>query len=164
MRIHRNLMIAATGTLAASIVAVTGVLAASAAPRAAAIEHFQLVSTSATSNKLNVILYGPLTARAVDIQGNKSDLIKLAGGTFVVNHGPTTGPQTFNPKTCLVTVNQHGSYTINHGTGAYKGISGSGKAHVLALVIGAKVNGACSMKKAPVAFQLVIDASGPLHL
>ena len=164
MRVHRNLLVAAASTIvAASTITGTGVLAASAAPRAAATEHFQIISTSATSPKADVILYGPITGHAVDIQGSKSDVFKLANGTFVVKHSPGKGPQTFNPKTCLATINQHGTFTIGHGTGAYKGISGSGKYHVSILLIAGKANGHCSMKKAPVAFQLVIDASGLVH-
>jgi hypothetical protein len=164
MRIHRNLLAAAASTIvAAGTIAGTGMLTASAAPRAAATQHFQIVSTSATSPKADVLLSGPITAHAVDIQGSKSDVFKLANGSFVVKHSPGKGPQTFDPKTCLATVNQHGTYTVGHGTGAYKGISGSGKYHVSVLVIGGRVHGHCSMKKAPVAFQLVIDASGPIH-
>ena len=164
MRIHRNLLVAAASTvIAAAAIGGTSVLAASAAPRAAATEHFQIVSISPTSNKADMILYGAITGHATDVQGSKSDLIKLANGTFVIKHSPGKGPQTFNPKTCLFTLSQTGTYTVSHGTGAYKGISGSGKYHVSVLVIGAKVNGACSQKKAPVAQQLVIDASGPLQ-
>jgi len=54
----------------------------------------------------------------------------LPGGTFKISHSPGKGPQTFNPKTCPLTVNQHGTYTVGHGTGKYKGISGHGKYQV----------------------------------
>jgi hypothetical protein len=160
---HRSLIVsAASAIIAAATIATTSVLAASAAPRATT-EHFQIVQTSATSNTAGVILYGPVTVAGVDMQGSKSDLLKLPGGTFRILHSPGKGSQSLNPKTCLVTINLHGTYTISHGTGAYAGISGSGKYHLSILIVAARSHGACSQKKQPLAFQQIIDASGPIH-
>jgi hypothetical protein len=160
---YRNLMIAAAGaTIATATIATTGILAASAAPRATP-EHFQIVTTSATSSKASVILYGPVTGAGVDLQGSKTDTFKLPGGTFEVVHSQGKGSQSFNPKTCLATIDLHGTYTISHGTGAYAGISGSGKYQLSILIVGARSHGACSQKKQPLAFQQIIDASGPIH-
>lgn len=163
-------------TLAAAITATSATIAlsgaglavasatASAAPAASGTEHFQIMSTSATSSKQSIILTGRFTAGGVDHSGNKVDKIVVPGGTFKVTHSPGTGPQTFNAKTCLFTINQHGTYKIGHGTGKFKGVSGHGKYVVSITGIGAKSGGKCSQSKPPVAFQLIIKASGPVSL
>jgi hypothetical protein len=166
---HRKRLIAATGALiTAGMISVSGVMAAAAAQPAgrAAVsgtEHFQLVSASATSNTALVIASGAFTAHAVDHMGNKVDTFKFRNGSFKVAHSPGKGPQSFNPKTCLLTVSRHGTYTIGHGTGKYAGISGHGKYQLSILAIGARSGGKCSKRKAPAAFEQIIKASGPVH-
>ncbi len=138
---------------------------ASSRPATSGTEHFQAMTTSATASTYSIIVAGSLfTAAGVDHSGNKVDTFVLPGGTFKVAHSPGKGPQSFNPKTCLLTVNQHGTYTVGHGTGKYKGISGHGKYQVSTLAVGAKSGGKCSQSKPPVAFQLLIKASGPVTL
>jgi hypothetical protein len=61
-------------------------------------------------------------------------------------------------------VNLHGTYKLLGGTGAYKGITGSGTYKLSILGIGAKSGGKCSRTKPPVAFQQLIQASGPVTL
>ena len=105
---------------------------------------------------------GVFTAPATDIMGNRTDTFKFSNGSFRVRHSPGHGPQSFNPRTCLVKVSQHGTYRLSHGTGKYAGIKGHGRYHVTVLAIGARnANGKCSQRKAPVAFQQIIKASGP---
>lgn len=168
---YRTLLTSAGALAAAATVAVTGVTAASAmpvAPAAAAASgtlHVQLISTSATSNTSKAIVFGLFTAGGVDHQGNKVDRLVFKGGSFKVRHSPGKGPQTFNPKTCLLTVNQHGTYRIFGGTGKFKGVSGHGTYRVSILSIAARnSSGKCSMRKAPTAFQQVIRASGPARI
>jgi hypothetical protein len=175
----------AAGVLAtAGAVAICGLTAASASPAAhqaaarpaaraahqavraatSGIEHFQLVTTSATARTGHVIARGVFTAPATDIMGNRTDTFKFSNGSFRVRHSPGHGPQSFNPRTCLVKVSQHGTYKLSHGTGKYAGIKGHGRYHVTVLAIGARnANGKCSQRKAPVAFQQIIKASGPVH-
>jgi hypothetical protein len=141
-----------------------GAALASRAPAASGTEHFQLMSTSATSNKASVIATGVFTAGGIDVQGNKVDTFKFAGGSFKVAHSNGKGTQKFNPTTCLMTIQLHGTYKISHGTGKYKGISGHGTYQLSILGIGAKVNGKCSQKAPPTSFQQIIRASGPVHL
>ena len=107
---------------------------------------------------------GLFTAGGVDHSGSKVDKIVFPAGTFKVSHSPGKGPQTFNSKTCLFTVKQHGTYTVGHGTGKYKGIKGHGKYVVSVMGVDAKSGGKCSQSKPPVAFQLIIKASGPVSL
>jgi len=135
-----------------------------AAPALSGTEHFQAMTTSASSTKHAIILSGLFTAGGVDHTGNKVDKIVLPGGTFKVAHSPGKGPQTFNPKTCLFTIDQHGTFAVGHGTGKFKGISGHGKYQLNILGLGAKAGGKCSQRKPPVAFQLIIKASGPVSL
>lgn len=151
-------------TSAAAAIGGAGVAGASVSPAAVHTEHFQVVTASATSNTAGVVLYGAFTGSAIDITGNTTDTFKFRNGTFQVRHSPGKGPESFNPNTCLFTVNQHGTYTLGHGTGRYAGISGHGTYEISILSIGARSKGRCSQNQPPVAFQQIIRASGPVHL
>ena len=152
---------AATATAAAMWLAVP----AGAAPAdrdVSGIEHFQLVTTSATATTQPVIATGVFTAGGVDHQGSKTDTFVFPGGSFKVAHSQGTGTQNFNPKTCLNTVRVHGTYKLFGGTGKYAGIGGHGTFHLSILGIGARSGGKCTMHKPPVAWQQIIQASGPV--
>jgi hypothetical protein len=169
LRNNHRIIKAAAGAFAAAALAITGVTAASAAvtPRAAATgtEHFQLVSASGTATTGLVIAYGAFTGHAVDHMGNTVDrFVFSGGGSFKVFHSPGSGPETFNPKTCLLTATIHGTYRVFDGAGRFKGISGHGRYVVTILAIAARSKGACSMSKAPVAEEETIHASGPIKL
>lgn len=129
------------------------------------IEHFQLMTTSATATTSSVIAYGVFTGAGVDHQiSNNVDRFVFPNGNIRVHHSNGKGPQTFNPKTCLLTINQHGTYLITHGTGKFAGITGHGVYHLSIIAIGARSHGKCSQTKPPVAFHQVINASGPVSL
>jgi hypothetical protein len=159
---------AAGSMLAAGAIALSGTLAATAAPSsssASGIEHFQFMSTSATATRDTMIAHGVFTAGGVDITtSNTTDTLKFPNGTIKLRHSEPVGPVSFNPRTCLLTVNQHGSYTLLGGTGKYAGISGHGRFQVDVLAVGAQSHGKCTQNKPPVAFELLIRASGPVHL
>lgn len=162
---------AMTGAAAAAVVglavAVPAVAAPVAARSAAAVsgtEHFQAMTTSGTATTQGVIAYGVFTGAGIDHEGNTVDTFVFSGGTFKVKHSSGSGPESFNQKTCLLTGTIRGTYTVYGGTGAYKGISGSGKYTVTVLGIAAKSKGVCSMTVAPVAWQQEIAASGPVKL
>ena len=74
------------------------------------------------------------------------------------------GPQSFNPHTCLITVHQHGTYTLVSGTGKYAGISGHGRYRLDILAVAARSHGKCNQNKTPAAFELIVRLSGPVHL
>jgi hypothetical protein len=126
-------------------------------------ENFQIMTTSATSSTLSVIAHGVFTAAGVNHSGSKVDTLVFPNGSFKLTH---TGKarQTFNPKTCLVTISEKAVITLSEGTGAYKGISGKGTAQASILAIGAKSGGKCSMTKPPVAFQQIIKATASVTL
>src|SRR6266567_2388211 len=135
---------AATATAAALWLAVPAGAAAPAGRDVSGIEHFQLVTTSATATTQTVIATGVFTAGGVDHQGSKVDTFVFPGGSFKVAHSQGTGTQNFDPKTCLNTVRGHGIY------------------HLSILGIGARSGGKCTMHKPPVAWQQIIQASGPV--
>ena len=165
LKLNKRLLGAAGALVAAASLAVTGVTAANAGSTGVSgTEFLQAMSTSATSATQPVIVRGVFTDYGIDHSGDTVDTLVLQKGSFKVAHSPGTGPQHFNPKTCLNRVNQHGTYRIFHGTGKYRGIHGRGTYHVSLLFIAARVAGKCSETKPPVAFQLIITASGPVSL
>jgi hypothetical protein len=161
-------------TITATIIAAAATVAMGSAGIAAAsthtsgasgIEHFQLMTTSPTATTSSVIAYGVFTGAAIDHQvSNNVDRFVFSNGAIRVHHSNGKGPQTFNPKTCLLTINQHGTFLITHGTGKFAGISGHGTYHLSILAVGARSHGKCSQTKPPVAFHQVINASGPVSL
>lgn len=161
-------------TITATLVAVAAAAAMGGAGVAAAathsggmsgIQHFQLMSTSATATTSSVIAYGVVTGAAVDhVVSNSVDKFVFPNGTIRVHHSAGTGPQSLNPKTCLLRINQHGTYRIIAGTGKFAGISGHGTYRLSILAIAARSAGKCSQSKPPVAFHEVINASGPVSL
>jgi hypothetical protein len=82
----------------------------------------------------------------------------------VITHSKGTGTQSFNPKTCLLTVNVKGTYSLGSGTGAYAHLSGTGTYQLSILAVGAKSGGKCTKTLPPPTFQQVISASGPVSL
>jgi hypothetical protein len=164
---YRTRLIAAAGAVAtAGIIATTGVMAATAAAhhtRAAAsgAESFQMMTTSETGAP-TVIASGVFTAPGTDTENQKAgtSLFTFPKGTVSLKHSPGKGSQSVNPKTCLATLNLHGTYTITGGTGAYAGITGSGTYKLSILAIAAKVGGKCNLNKPPLAWHQVINATG----
>lgn len=165
---HIRLLAAAGSMLTAAAIALSGTLAAAAAPGnsgASGVLHFQIMSTSATATRDTVIAHGVFTAGGVDITTSATtDTFKFPNGTVRIRHSAGTGPQTFNRHTCLITVHQHGTYRLLGGTGKYAGISGHGKFRLDILAVGARSHGKCTQKAPPVAFELIVRASGPAHL
>jgi len=167
LKIRSRLLAGAGAAAAAGAIAVSGAAVAAAAPhaaRAAGIEQFQLMSASATSSTSSIIARGVFTAGGVDHGGNKVDTAVFPGGSFKIAHSKGTGSQSFNPKTCLMTINQHGTYKLSGGTGTYAGIRGSGTYRVSILAVAASSGGKCVKNKPPVASQEIIKASGPVKL
>lgn len=161
---HRNRLIAtAAAALATAAMVTSGALAASATTTATATQHFQIVTTNPATNKYPLIAYGAITAHGTDIEGaHNMAVFKFANGSLKIKHSNGKGTQNFNPRTCLLQINQRGTYKIVGGTGAYRGVSGHGTYHLQIVGIGAKSGGKCSKRGKPVAFQQIIQASGPV--
>jgi hypothetical protein len=170
LKFRYRLLGGAGAVITAGMIALAGVMAASAAPAGvrpavSGTEHFQFMSNSGTGSTGKIIASGVFTAPGVDHEGphNLSKFV-FANGTIKIRHSAGTGTQSFNRKTCLLMVNFHGTYKLLSGTGKYKGISGHGKYTLSILAIGAKSNGKCTHTRRPVAFQQLIRASGPVKL
>jgi len=155
------------GATAVAAMGGAGIAVAGTHAPAAKTESFQMMTTSGTASTFSVIASGAFTAPGVDHEsqsGNTATFV-FPNGTVRLRHSAGTGQQSFNPKTCLLTINQHGTYALTGGTGSYAGITGSGKYQLSILAIGARNSaGKCSQTKAPVAFHQVINASGPVTL
>ena len=102
------------------------------------------------------------TAAGTDQENQKASTAKFAfpNGTVSVKHSPGTGTHSFNPKTCLATVNLHGTYTYTGGTGAYAGITGTGTYKMSILAVAARSGGKCSQSLPLVAYHQIVDATG----
>jgi hypothetical protein len=157
---------ALVGAAAVAAVSGTGIAIAGNQPAATRIESFQMMTTSATAPTASVIASGAFTAPGVDHENQNANTATFvfSNGTVKLKHSPGTGQQSFNPKTCLLTLNLHGTYKLTGGTGAYARISGGGHYQLNILAIGARSGGKCSQSKPPVAFHQVINASGPVTL
>jgi hypothetical protein len=165
----RKLLAGAVMAAAAASIAAAGITAAGAAPRTgpsvSGTEHFQLMSTSATSKQSSIVATGVFTAGGTSTStSTTTSTVTFPTGTFVITHSKGTGTQSFNPKTCLLKANLKGTYKLGSGTGAYAHISGSGTYQLSILAVGAKSGGTCSKTLPPPTFQQVIRASGPVSL
>jgi hypothetical protein len=152
----------------AGVVDATGIAAASAATRPASAvsgtEHIQVVSSSPGA-PASAIAYGVFTAGGVAHLGNaRIGTLVLQGGTITLSHTPGQGTHHFSPRTCLSSVSQPGTYKIVGGTGRFKGITGHGTYRLTFMMVGAKVNGACSPSKPPIAQQELLRLSGHVQL
>jgi hypothetical protein len=159
-------VLAATGAVALSALPAASAAPAHTRPAASGTEHFQLMSTNGDTNRAPVIATGLFTAGGRDhVVNNSIDKFVFPNGTVTVKHSQSKGPQSFNPRTCLLRVNQHGTYKILSGTGAYARITGHGGYHLTILAVAARgANGKCTMKKRPAAIELEIQARGPASL
>jgi hypothetical protein len=154
------------GATAVAAMGGAGIAVAGTHAPAAKTESFQMMTTSGTASSFSVIATGAFTAPGVDHEnesGNTATFV-FSNGTVRVRHSAGRGQQSFNPKTCLFTINEHGTYRLTGGTGRYAGITGAGTYKLNILAIGARSGGKCSQTKPPLAFHQVINASGSVKL
>jgi hypothetical protein len=139
-------------------------MSAGASTATARIEHFRIMSTSATSHEQSVIATGEFTAGGIAKPGRFIDGLAFPGGTFKIKYHFTTFKASFNPRTCLLTESQRGTYRLGHGTGGYAGIRGSGKVSVdIVGVFARNSKRMCTHLSAPRTFQSVLVAYGPVR-
>jgi hypothetical protein len=165
---RKTLAVLASTVAAAGLVAggLATASASSATSAASGTEHFYLMTTSATSTKEVFIAAGVFTASGTDHEGSKIDTVVVKGGTFKINHsGKTTGAPKVNTKTCFATLNGTAKFTVEDGTGVYKGLTGSGTAKISVVgILGRTKSGACSGNAKPVAWQETIRATAHVKL
>ncbi len=139
---------------------------AGAAASVSGTEHFQAMTTSATSSSRPVIAYGLFAAGGEDHESSdgSTELFDFAGGSFKMKVVSYTGTQKLDAKSCLFTITRHVKYKLTGGTGKYAGITGSGAAVAQILGVARRSGGKCSLNVNPVTFEQIITASGPVKL
>ena len=157
---------AVTVAAAATMLGGAGLAAASTHTGVSGTENFQMMTTSGNNSAASVIASGVFTAGGVDheSQTGNTATFTFSNGTVSLTHSRGTGSQSLNPKTCLLTVDLHGTYKLTSGTGSYAGITGNGNYKLSILAIAARSGGKCTMSQPPVAWHQVINASGPVSL
>jgi len=87
----------------------------------------QRFSISAGSSGGSVYASGPISGSGRDVPLNQNaDKFVFANGWVLVSHHATSQNQTFDPRSCLGQFTESGTYSLVKGTGAYKGVTGSG--------------------------------------
>jgi hypothetical protein len=159
---RRNWIAGVIATAAAGA-AMTGIALGSGA---SGTEHFSFISTSTTNEaKYSAIATGPITAGGTaELLGGKGKIV-LPAGTINLTSKLTGAPtESGSKQRCLSIFGEKGTYTLIGGTGAYAGISGSGRFRLKSTGVGMIKHGKCdiSSSSTPVASQSVITASGPV--
>jgi hypothetical protein len=112
-----------------------------------------------------VVAHGLFAGGGKDEQHSEKDVLVLNGGKLTLRHPEKTAHfrAKVNPKTCFVTFHITGDYTLGHGTGKYKGVTGHGTYTVFAQGIGKRLaSGACNETADPKVEASYIKASGPV--
>jgi hypothetical protein len=161
----RKLIPALTATVAASVTLTLMIAAGATATTATERFSFADTSTSAGPPAWSVIATGDFIAGGTAAQKTKGVLtLHFSAGTITLHttkhHQKLSKNQTATA--CIQTSNSSGTYTIAGGTGAYRGISGSGRSTLHNTFVERVVNGQCS--NAFTAVQSLITASGPVSL
>lgn len=150
--------------LIAVVVALSGLLVWSSTATATAssgAEHVRIVNTS-FNGPGSIIARGVFNAGGTDYPANHTDLASFSNGVFSIHHRGTT-KGTVNPNTCALKLTGSGKFTLNHGYGAYTGLTGSGTYTFKAIgTFPRNPNGTCDMSGSvqPTAFQETISANG----
>jgi hypothetical protein len=114
--------------LAGVAVATMGVVGAQATTSAAAPPRQNFTITfDITEDVGTVVASGAINATGQDIAGDTVDQFVFPDGTLTVAHAPVHYNEHFNAKKCTLTFHETGNYVISSGTGAYEGVSGSGR-------------------------------------
>jgi hypothetical protein len=158
---RKRILVAVTVVAAAAITIAT--TAGATAPKVT--ETFSMITSSVPTG--SVIATGDFTAGGTFTVNGRFQKVRLPDGTFelVQQNKPRHKNGHVNATTCLYTQTGHGTYALADGTGAYKGISGTGKdSYVLRQVL-ARVKGVCAAPNTNVvALQFIETASGPTSL
>jgi hypothetical protein len=160
----RTMILASAAAAAAAVaLAITGAATATTNTKT---EHFSFIQTQTSGNEnlYSAIATGGVTDGGTALAGKGTATLRFSRGTIklATKHGQPHS--NANLKLCLETYANSGTYTILSGTGAYKGISGSGKYTLHTTDVGPIINGKCSTTANGIADQGIIIASGPVSL
>jgi len=157
----RKLILAAAAIAVATALVITGAATATST----GTEHFSFIDTSNHgSDVFSAIATGAFTGGGTaTLAHHHPTIIRFPGGTITLKTKPKAGTAKMTTGPCLVNQSNSATYTITSGTGAYKGISGSGNTTIKLTLVEAMVNGKCSKSNAS-AVQAIATASGPVSL
>ena len=132
-------------TAAAAALSLTAQATASPPPRS---ETLSFMDASSTSEVFGVIATGVFTDAGtilINGPGKHPGRMLLSHGTIKAKARFTKAPHVkFNPNTCFVAERSAGTLELLGGTGAYKGITGSGKFTQSTSEIVPTLHGKCS--------------------
>ncbi|HWF71940.1 MAG TPA: hypothetical protein VG186_01275 [Solirubrobacteraceae bacterium] len=157
----RKRILAATTVVVAAAIAIATTAAATTSK---ATETFSMITSSVPTG--SVIATGTFTGGGTFTAKGRFQKVRFPNGTFeLVQQNKPHKNGHLNAATCLYTQTGTGTYALANGTGAYKGISGSGKdSYVLRQVL-ARVKGVCAAPNTNVvALQFIETARGPASL
>jgi hypothetical protein len=149
---------------------VTAIAIAGATAAGPSTEHFSLIdtATSATPPVFSAVATGRFTTGGTATETNrptKQILLRFPAGTITLTGSGKSRPRLTKLQTataCLQTKRVSDPYTIASGTGAYKGITGSGTVTHDVTFVEAAAGGRCAASF--LAVQAQVTASGPVSL
>lgn len=164
----RKLIIAAAVTAAGATLAVANFATATTTART---ETFTVLTSDPGSGMASLIATGRFTAGGTMVNGKRLQTLRFADGRFnLVIAAKPTQHVNLNATTCLYIKTGSAIYTLADGTGAYKGIVGSGRTSFTLRAAYPLVNGKCPSNDqpggsgTPTAIQFTETASGPVSL
>ena len=167
----RNIIPAAGALATAAAIAIVNTAGRAGAAATAKNEQFTAITTNPGSGVASLIATGGFTAGGTVLVVKHAETVRFANGDFKIQlGGPGSKHQNLNLSSCLFTKTGSGAYRIEHGTGAYRGISGSGKISFTLRAAFPLVNGKCPPNDLPgtsgnpAAIQFIETASGPVTL
>jgi hypothetical protein len=115
----------------------------------------------------DVITNGAISSSGKDDPNHAQyDVLHLQNGTLRVEH-PNKDAKfvpTIDRKTCFVSFKEHGTFTLDHGTGKYAGVTGGGKYHATGYSISKrKASGKCDLHSRPKTEIFTVSGSGTVH-
>jgi hypothetical protein len=121
-------------------------------------ERILAITTDPSDGAAPTVLgWGPIHAKGTDrmISDTKDEFVFPRGSIFVTHHPEGSG-QSSDRATCTFRFNEHGTYRVTGGTGAYAEAAGHGRYYLSVLGVG------CDHSAPPETFVLEIHAYGPL--
>ena len=169
MKQVRKMIIAAAVTAAAATLAVASMATGTSTTKT---ERFTVITTNPGSGVASLIAAGGFTAGGTVTLVKHAEVYHFAAGKFTLVIARSGSKHaSLNPTTCLYTKTGSSTYTLTDGTGAYQGISGSGKISFSLRAVYALVKGKCPSSDQPganvspqTAIQYTETASGPVSL
>lgn len=135
---------------------------AHATPAASTAQTIRLHYNSAVSEQIGqAIARGPIAGVGTEVEdfggtGGQATLT-FADGSVVIDVVIAAEVPTFNPAACMMQLAQSGSWSIDHGTGAYAAATGDGGFTGTRTIHGTRIEGACQGPDSGVEPRLVTD-------